>query len=94
MRLPRDERRMIVAHETAHYWYDYEMPRRRMAKRFGKDGVHLLDKPISDIDLLMASASGASHSSVLSLPPERRTVGIRSRTTREYPGMSVNRSIE
>lgn len=56
--LPRDERRMIVAHETAHYWHDYEMPRRRMGKRFGKDGLHLLDNPISGIDLLMASASG------------------------------------
>jgi Zn-dependent peptidase ImmA (M78 family) len=58
--LQPDERRMIVAHETAHFWIDYEWPRRRVASRFGQAGVELLDqeRALSDADLLMATAAG------------------------------------
>ncbi|HQR09069.1 MAG TPA: hypothetical protein PLN21_19765, partial [Gemmatales bacterium] len=57
-----DERRMIVAHETAHYWIDYEVPRRRMKLRYGDGGLQILDqeRPAETVEILMATAVGAS----------------------------------
>lgn len=59
--LSLDQRRMIVAHETAHYWIDYELPRRRMKMRFGDDSVKILDqeRTAETVEILMATAAGA-----------------------------------
>lgn len=59
--LPPDERRMIVAHETAHFWIDYELPRRRMKLRFGEEGIQMLDqkRPANTVEVLMATAAGS-----------------------------------
>ncbi|MFT3883293.1 MAG: ImmA/IrrE family metallo-endopeptidase [Gemmatales bacterium] len=56
-----DERRMIVAHETAHFWIDYELPRRRMKLRYGERGLQLLDQesPAETVEVLMSTAMGA-----------------------------------
>lgn len=59
--LPQDERRMIVAHETAHFWIDYELPRRRMKLRYGEGGMQALEqeRAAKTVELLMATATGA-----------------------------------
>lgn len=59
--LPLDERRMIVAHETAHFWIDYELLRRRIKLRYGSAGVQILDKerPVETVEMLMATATGS-----------------------------------
>jgi hypothetical protein len=59
--LSLDARRMIVAHETAHYWIDYELPRRRMKLRYGNGGMQALDQERAPeiVEILMATAMGA-----------------------------------
>lgn len=59
--LSPNERRMIVAHETAHFWIDYELPRRRMKFRYGDGGVQILDQERAPetVEILMAAAAGA-----------------------------------
>lgn len=59
--LALDERRMIIAHETAHFWIDYELPRRRIKQRYGAAGMQILDKerPSHTVEVLMAAATGS-----------------------------------
>lgn len=59
--LPLDERRMIIAHETAHFWLDYELPRRRMKQRYGAAGMQILDKerPAHTVEVLLAAATSS-----------------------------------
>jgi hypothetical protein len=58
--LPRDEWRMTLAHETAHFWTDFLIPRRDLTRRFGPAGVEWLNgaRTPRPAETLIAAAAG------------------------------------
>ena len=58
--LQPDEARVILAHEFGHYLADYEWPRLKALRYFGKDILPVLDgaRPAKSADLFAASLSG------------------------------------
>jgi hypothetical protein len=58
--LPADERRVVVAHEFAHYLAEYERPRERVTRRLGREVEPLLDgvRPATPVETWAAALAG------------------------------------
>jgi IrrE N-terminal-like domain len=77
--LPADERRVVVAHEFAHYLADYELPREQARRRLGAAVLPLLDgaRPVLPVEGWAAALAGVkleahAHYMARSYDPGRR----------------------